>query len=57
MKFRSGNFFLEDEDRTKRPVEFDNKLLGAALEKSCFISWGIGNLITCFIYLKIVQKL
>ena len=27
MKFRSGDFTLEVEDQTKRPVEFDDKLL------------------------------
>ena len=33
-KFRSGDFTIEDEDRTRRPVEFDNKLLEAAFEEN-----------------------
>ena len=33
-KFRSGDFTLEDEDQTGRPVEFDDALLEAALEEN-----------------------
>ena len=33
-KFRSGDFTLEDKDRTGRPVEFDGTLLEAALEEN-----------------------
>ena len=37
-KFRSGDFTLEDEDRTGRPVEFDDMLLEAALEENPSVS-------------------
>ena len=37
-KFRSGDFILEDEDRTGRPVEFDDTLLEAALEENPSVS-------------------
>lgn len=37
-KFRSGDFSLEDEDRTGRPVEFDDKLLEALLEENPALS-------------------
>ncbi|XP_013793860.1 histone-lysine N-methyltransferase SETMAR-like [Limulus polyphemus] len=37
-KFRSGNFSLEDEDRTGRPVEFDDMLLVALLEENPAVS-------------------
>lgn len=37
-KFRGGDFTLEDEDRTGRPVEFDEKLLEAALEENPALS-------------------
>ncbi|XP_013773352.1 histone-lysine N-methyltransferase SETMAR-like [Limulus polyphemus] len=37
-KFRSGNFSLEDEDRTRRPVEFDDILLVASLEENPAVS-------------------
>ena len=33
-KFRSGDFTLEDADRTGHPVEFDDTLLEAALEEN-----------------------
>ena len=37
-KFKGGEFTLEDEDRTGRPVEFDEKLLEAALEENPALS-------------------
>ena len=33
-KFRIGNFTLEDEDRTKSPVDFDDKLLEPGFEEN-----------------------
>ncbi|XP_013793901.1 histone-lysine N-methyltransferase SETMAR-like, partial [Limulus polyphemus] len=36
--FKNGNFSLEDEDRTGRPVEFDDMLLVASLEENPAVS-------------------
>ena len=37
-KFRSGDFILEDEDRTGCPVEFNDTLLEVALEENPSVS-------------------
>ena len=37
-EIRSGDFTLEDEDRTGHPVEFDDTLLEAALEENSSVS-------------------